>query len=230
MSVADFMRFDFSELFSCRDRAVPAVGQLGRGVVLPMAIPVAFENPADWRAVDLAVSEFGGTDGWLEQDLLDACEFIERWRDWSLQLMRRPSGEVIPRFDCQAVVWTLGESFRRILRRNRPLRSSERFFQRVDAICLDERLGSGRESFTMLLGHYGGASHIPVLIRLLDDPDVAGHAVCALRRLGAAEAAEMVRPFLESPKTWIRREARKFFEKIEAKTRHLTKSLETNRR
>ena len=33
VSVSDFMRFDFTESFSYRDRAVPAVGQLGRSAI-----------------------------------------------------------------------------------------------------------------------------------------------------------------------------------------------------
>ena len=67
----------------------------------------------------------------------------------------------------------------------------------------------------MLLGRYGGAAQIPALIGLLDDAEVSGHAVYALRLLGASEAAERVRPFLDSPKTWVRQEAEKYFQKIE---------------
>jgi len=66
----------------------------------------------------------------------------------------------------------------------------------------------------MLLGQYGGPEQIPTLIDLLQDLEVCGHAVYALRLLGASEAADEVQPFLTSPKTWIRQEARKFFKKI----------------
>jgi len=69
----------------------------------------------------------------------------------------------------------------------------------------------------MLLGQYGGASQIPALIRLLDDPQVSGHAIYSLRLLGAAEAADKVRPFLDESKAWVKQEARKFFQKIEPK-------------
>ena len=170
-----------------------------------MPIPVAFSESTDWRGVNREVSIFGDTGGWTEEDLLAACHCTELWRTRAGKML----------FDFQSVIWTLGESFRRILKRDKRLRRSDQFFQAVESICLDERFGKGRESFTMLLGQYGGVSRIPVLIRLLDDPDVAGHAVYSLRLLRAVEAAEKVRPFLESPKTWVRNEARKFFQKIE---------------
>ena len=170
-----------------------------------MAIPSTLNESSDWRTVDREVSKFGDADGWTEGDLLAACDCIELWR--------KRAGEGL--FNFQAVVWTLGESFRRILKRNKQLKQSRLFFNKVESICLDEQLGKGRESFTMLLGQYGGISCIPILIRLLDDSDLAGHAVYSLRLLKATEAADKVRPYLESPKTWVRNEARKFFQKIE---------------
>jgi hypothetical protein len=115
-----------------------------------------------------------------------------------------------------SLIWALGESFRRIMLRARPLRRRERVFEGVRGICLDRELGKGRESFTMLLGHYGGAAQIPTLVQLLDDPEVSGHAVYALRLLSASAAADKVRPFLDSPKAWVRKEARKYFQKIES--------------
>ena len=97
----------------------------------------------------------------------------------------------------------------------RHLRQSERIFEQVRSLCFDQRFGKGRESFTMVLGIYGGEAQIPALINLLADPEVCGHAVYALRLLGAPEAADGIRPFLNSRIAWIREEALKFFQKIE---------------
>jgi HEAT repeat protein len=113
-------------------------------------------------------------------------------------------------------VWARGEAFRRVMLRFRPYRRCERIFAPVRSLCFDKRFGKGRESFTMLLGQYGGTAQISTLIRLLEDPEISGHAVHALRLLGASEAADSVRPFLESPKSWVKKEALKFFQKIEA--------------
>jgi HEAT repeat protein len=67
----------------------------------------------------------------------------------------------------------------------------------------------------MLLGKYGGLDRIPTLRKLLLDDEVSGHAVYSLRLLGAVEAKEDIQRFLESPNTWIRNEAKKYFKKIE---------------
>lgn len=67
----------------------------------------------------------------------------------------------------------------------------------------------------MLLGQYGGSLQITALTGLLDDSEVCGHAIYALRLLDAIEAAERVRPFLNSHKTWVKQEARKYFQKIQ---------------
>jgi HEAT repeat protein len=125
-------------------------------------------------------------------------------------------GEQITWNRYESLIWALGESFRQVLSKNKPLRKSGRFFEAVQAICFEQKFGKGCESFTMLLGQYGGTSQIPALIHLLDDPQVYGHAIYSLRLLGAAEAADKVRPFLDEPKTWVKQEAHKFFKKIES--------------
>ena len=112
------------------------------------------------------------------------------------------------------LIWTLGESLRRFLKRNKPLRQSPELWTRVEAICCDPRYGRGRESFTMLLGQYGGRDRVPILVGLLEDDQVQGHALYALRLLGAAQARAKAEQLLDSPRTWIRAEARKYLRKI----------------
>ena len=176
-------------------------------------------SPAFIKAADPhnAIVAFGDAVGVTEDDLLAALGVIESWH----QRFTDPHtfeyrGEQITWLRSESLIWVLGESFRRIMLRSRPLRRREPIFDAVRRVCVDRRFGKGRESFTMLLGHYGGPAQIPTLIALLDDPQVAGHAVYALRLVGASEAAERVRPFLDSPKTWVRQEARKYFRKIES--------------
>ena len=166
--------------------------------------------------MDSAIHGFGNADGLTEDDLLAALHAIGLWRErFTDPFTFEHRGEQITWYRHESLVWALGEAFRRVMLRNRRLRRGERVFEAVRSVCLDRRLGKGRESFTMLLGHYGGPAQIPTLIQLLDDPQVCGHAVYALRLLHASEAADKVRPFLASPKTWVRQEARKYFQKIE---------------
>ncbi|MGA9451622.1 MAG: HEAT repeat domain-containing protein [Verrucomicrobiia bacterium] len=181
-----------------------------------MPIPSTFTEATEWEMLVTTIRNFGDTGDWTEGDLLAALRATGNWPErFTDPFTLEYRGEQITWYRYESLVWTLGESFRRVMLRIRRLRRQERVFEAVRAVCLDRRFGKGRESFTMLLGHYGGPAQIPTLIRLLDDTDVSGHAVYALRLLGAFEAADRVRPFLDSPKTWVRQQARKYFQKIE---------------
>jgi hypothetical protein len=184
-----------------------------------MPIPSTFTEATEWEALNIAIHTFGDTGGWIEDDLLAALHAMAAWPErFADPFTFDYRGEQITWYRYESLGWALGESFRRVMHRARRLRRQERVFEAVRAVCLDRRFGKGRESFTMLLGHYGGPAQIPTLIGLLDDADVSGHAVYALRLLGASEAADRVRPFLDSSKTWVRQQARKYFQKIETVT------------
>ena len=55
---------------------------------------------------------------------------------------------------------------------------------------------------------------IDLLIELLDDDEVAGHALIAPRKLGAKKARPRIEQFLNHPKAWIRFEAKKTLAKF----------------
>ena len=185
-----------------------------------MPIPPEFTEATDRKTLDIAIDQFGKAEVVTEDDLCAALRAVNHWRDCITHADDFDyKDKRITWYGYEWLIWHLGESFRQIMFRNKKLRRNERVFERVQALCLEPRFGKGRESFTMLLGRYGGASQIPVLVRLLGDPQVCGHAVYGLRLLGASEAADKVRPFLNSPKAWIRQEAGKYFEKIEATTK-----------
>jgi HEAT repeat protein len=57
------------------------------------------------------------------------------------------------------------------------------------------------------------------LIKLLDDPDVQGHAIASLGRLRVVQAREKIKPFLTHPNSWLRREAKKALERIDKSAR-----------
>jgi len=58
---------------------------------------------------------------------------------------------------------------------------------------------------------------VDVLVELLDDEEIAGHALIALRKKALPEARSAIEPFVEHPKTWIRNEARRALAKIDRK-------------
>ena len=69
----------------------------------------------------------------------------------------------------------------------------------------------------MLLGKYGGPHQTSVLRILLDDDEVSGQAVYAIRLLAPAGLEEEIRPFLSHEKAWIRNEARQYLDKVAKK-------------
>jgi hypothetical protein len=181
-----------------------------------MPIPPAFNQASDWHSLQVAIHNFGDATGVGEEDLIAALHAMEGWRERFTDSFTIDShGEKITWCRYENLTWSLGESFRRIILHTTALRKSERVFGSVCAICLDDRFGKGRQSFIMLLGQYGGPLQINALIDLLDDPEVCGQAIYALRLLGAVEAAEKVRLFLHSPKKWIKQESLKYFQKIQ---------------
>ena len=181
-----------------------------------MPIPPEFTKAPDKEELYAAVHKFGESGAVTEHDLLSALRAIQKWpKRFTKPFTIEYRGKQITWYDFESLIWALGEQFRQVMLRDKSVRRNERVFAAVRAVCQDRRFGKGRESFTMLLGHYGGPAQIPALIGLLKDPEVHGHALYALRLLGAGEAAAKVRPFLKSPKTWVRNEAKKYFEKIE---------------
>src|SRR5262245_35665661 len=170
-----------------------------------------------FREARRSISSLGDAADISEADLLAFLDQVpELVAQYPASYLVEYRGENSTWFNYESLIWTLGESCRRLLKGERKLRRSAAIWERVEALCLNRRYGKGRESFTMLLGQYGGLERVPVLLRLLDDPDVCGQALYALRLLGAPEAIEQARDLLHAPKGWIRQEAKKYLKKIGA--------------
>jgi hypothetical protein len=91
-------------------------------------------------------------------------------------------------------------------------------FDDIVELVRDERHGRAREMLAVALGNMKDPRAVNVLIELLDDEQVAGHALLALRKLAPPEARSAIEPFADHPKTWIRNEARRALAKIDKKT------------
>jgi HEAT repeat protein len=72
----------------------------------------------------------------------------------------------------------------------------------------DRSYGRSREMLALALGKLKDARAVDVLIGLLDDADVVGHAVIALGKLRASRARGQVEALLRHEKAWIRRAAK----------------------
>ena len=65
------------------------------------------------------------------------------------------------------------------------------------------------------LGNMKDPRAVDVLIELLEDEEVAGHALLALGKLKSSKAKPYIEPFLGHPKAWVRKEAKRALAKID---------------
>jgi HEAT repeat protein len=102
--------------------------------------------------------------------------------------------------------WTIGNALAIV--------ADDEVFDDIVALLRDRRYGRAREMLALSLGNVRDPRAVDVLIELLQDDDVAGHAVIALGELRASRAVTYVEQLLSHPKAWVRKEARKALVKM----------------
>lgn len=90
-------------------------------------------------------------------------------------------------------------------------------FDEIVELVRDKRHGRAREMLAVALAKMKDPRAVGVLIELLDDEEIAGHAVYALCLLAPPEARSAIERFVDHPKTWVRNEARRALLKIDKK-------------
>jgi len=76
-------------------------------------------------------------------------------------------------------------------------------------LATERSFGPDRQMIVLALGRMKDPRVVPALCGLLDDDDVVGHALIALRRLRAREAVPAIEGCLRHPQAWVRAEAKK---------------------
>lgn len=172
-------------------------------------------HASDWVAAERVIREWGRDASPTQEEMLSLLMLAPMIRrQFDARSIVEGSCGPITWYGYESVLWTMGEAFRQILKRQPHLCRSPDLLGFVGALCLDPIYGKGRESFTMLLGHYGGLPQAPQLIALLSDSEVDGHALLALRKLGIAGGREKALSLLADGKGWKRQEARKYLRKL----------------
>ena len=88
----------------------------------------------------------------------------------------------------------------------------------LDDLCelaLDRRHDIARQMIVLRLGKSKNPRVVDVLIQLLDDDQVSGHAVSALGRLRAQKARPHLERFLTDWRSWVRKKAAKALAKLD---------------
>jgi HEAT repeat protein len=82
-------------------------------------------------------------------------------------------------------------------------------FDELVALARDESFGKAREMVVLGFGRSKKPEAGEVLIDLLDDPVVSGHAVKALRKLKVSAARPGLERMLDDNRAWVRKEAQR---------------------
>lgn len=93
--------------------------------------------------------------------------------------------------------------------------ADDRVFDELVELVQDRQHGRAREMVAVALGNMRNPRAVEVLVALLADDEVAGHALIALGKLKAKQARSHVERFLAHPKAWVRQEAKRTLTKID---------------
>ncbi len=88
-------------------------------------------------------------------------------------------------------------------------------YTEIADLIRDTKHGKAREMLALALGNMQNSQAPELLIELLKDDVVAGHAIMALGKLKAKKASPAIEQFLAHPKAWIRKEAKKALSRID---------------
>ncbi|GAB2757076.1 HEAT repeat domain-containing protein [Sinomonas soli] len=86
---------------------------------------------------------------------------------------------------------------------------SDDYFDELVGLARDRSYGRAREMLVIGLGRSKRPEAPEVLIELLDDPDVNGHAVKALRKVKTPLARAKLERMLGDERAWVRKEAQR---------------------
>jgi hypothetical protein len=111
-----------------------------------------------------------------------------------------------------SVRWAIGNALEAV--------ADDSVFEELSELARDKQYGRDREMVVLALGKMKNPKSVDVLVELLDDDDVAGHAVAALRKLCIEATRPHLERFVDHPKTWVRNEAKKALAKLDKRRQH----------
>ena len=106
--------------------------------------------------------------------------------------------------------WVIGEAIRQALKKNHKLKKDKDLTLWILKVAKNRNLRRGRQPFFMNLGFVGAKQHAFDVAQYLGDPDVSGHIIDTLLKMGVGGFREKVEPFIESKKAWIRNLAKRY--------------------
>ncbi len=111
-------------------------------------------------------------------------------------------------------IWGIGEEIRQLIFNSKKVLTDSQI-ARIINICLDEKAKRGRQSFVMLLGKKTYQNYSDKLAPLLISDDIDGHVIDTLCKMQAGQYVDMILPFTNHKRTWIRNAAKKYIQKYQ---------------
>lgn len=111
-------------------------------------------------------------------------------------------------------LWDIGEEIRQFVSEHNK-KFNKHQIDRIINICLDKKGKRGRQSFVMLLGRKMYGNYAEKIVSLLNDDDVVGQVINTLYKMQAEQYVDLMTPFLNHNRTWIRNEAKRYIQKYE---------------
>jgi len=87
--------------------------------------------------------------------------------------------------------------------------------EEVCELARDPKHGKSREMLAIALGNIQSPRAVHVLVELLNDEQTAGHALMSLGKLRVANSRSAIERFVNHPKSWVRREAKRALSKLD---------------
>jgi HEAT repeat protein len=113
----------------------------------------------------------------------------------------------------------IARSYRWVLGNALGLLLSEEDFSMMSDLLLDKSYGTGRQMIVYKLWKIEDPRAVDVLMALLEDEDVRGHAISALGRIGTPKARSAIEKYVTHPNGWIRKTAKNALKQIDRKCR-----------
>jgi len=201
-----FQLESLSELYS---RLRSDIVKSSDNVLQVKSVEELYREPVDYRAaIPILIKWLPRVDNTAVKTALVRALSIK----WARPAAARPLIEEFrkaPESEELGLKWTIGSALSEV--------ADADVFDDLVELVRDKQHGRAREMLAVALAKTKDPRAVDVLIKLLDDEQIAGHAVYALRLLAPPEARGALERFVDHPKTWVRNEAKRALAKIDKK-------------
>lgn len=160
----------------------------------PQAIPVLLECLPGIR------------DKWIKEGVVRALSVKEARGNADAALVHEFKSIPPDDREHQSLKWAIGNALSTV--------ATDKVANDLYELAQDKAHGKAREMVVVALGNLRDPGAVEVLMNLLDDEEVCGHAIIAVTKLKAPQAVPKIQYLTKHPKPWVRKEAGKAISKL----------------